>query len=188
MVIQWASKERCRRHRFSQAQSRRGQDWLQITAAISPGSSGSPVLNDLGKVIGVATMVLREGQSLNFAVPAERITDLSKKASAKAKLRSLQDPSSELRADPNMEKYERELAARNYIAATKLARQLVLNHPDNAEAHSSLARALAKLNLEVVSKRTRGSSEFICRHPTFCAGTICHFGVESLGCTTKRCS
>ncbi len=46
-------------------------DWLQITAPISPGSSGSPVFDTTGNVIGIATMLLREGQSLNFAVPAE---------------------------------------------------------------------------------------------------------------------
>jgi putative serine protease PepD len=44
---------------------------LQITAPLSSGSSGSPVLDATGKVIGVATMVLRDGQSLNFAVPVE---------------------------------------------------------------------------------------------------------------------
>lgn len=49
---------------------------IQITAPISPGSSGSPVVNMLGQVIGVATLQAAEGQSLNFAVPAERISRL----------------------------------------------------------------------------------------------------------------
>lgn len=49
---------------------------IQITAPISPGSSGSPVVNMYGQVIGVATLQAAEGQSLNFAVPAERITQL----------------------------------------------------------------------------------------------------------------
>jgi tetratricopeptide (TPR) repeat protein len=49
---------------------------IQITAPISPGSSGSPVVNMMGQVIGVATLQAAEGQSLNFAVPAERITQL----------------------------------------------------------------------------------------------------------------
>ena len=53
-------------------------DWLQITAAISPGSSGSPVLDATGNVIGIATMVLRGGQSLNFAVPAEVVVAMLK--------------------------------------------------------------------------------------------------------------
>jgi tetratricopeptide (TPR) repeat protein len=49
---------------------------IQITASISPGSSGSPVVNMAGQVIGVATLQASEGQNLNFAVPAERISHL----------------------------------------------------------------------------------------------------------------
>ncbi|NNE68514.1 MAG: tetratricopeptide repeat protein [Pyrinomonadaceae bacterium] len=49
---------------------------IQITAPISPGSSGSPVVNMRGQVIGVATLQAEEGQSLNFAVPSERISRL----------------------------------------------------------------------------------------------------------------
>jgi len=49
---------------------------LQITAPLSPGSSGSPVLNMKGQVIGVATLILSEGQALNFAIPAEKILAL----------------------------------------------------------------------------------------------------------------
>lgn len=49
---------------------------IQITAPISPGSSGSPVVNMKGQVIGVATLQVSEGQSLNFAIPADRIEQL----------------------------------------------------------------------------------------------------------------
>ncbi len=49
---------------------------IQITAPISPGSSGSPVVNMRGQVIGVATLQAAEGQSLNFAVSSERILQL----------------------------------------------------------------------------------------------------------------
>ncbi|MGI8812369.1 MAG: tetratricopeptide repeat protein [Pyrinomonadaceae bacterium] len=49
---------------------------IQITAPISPGSSGSPVVNMSGQVIGIATLQAEQGQSLNFAVPSERILQL----------------------------------------------------------------------------------------------------------------
>ena len=41
----------------------------QISAPISPGSSGSPVFNRRGEVIGIATSSIVEGQNLNFSVP-----------------------------------------------------------------------------------------------------------------------
>ena len=50
--------------------------YLQITAPISHGSSGGPVLAPDGKMIGVATAQLEEGQNLNFAVAAEYLQPL----------------------------------------------------------------------------------------------------------------
>lgn len=54
-----------------------GSDILfQITAPISPGSSGGPVLNAQGKVIGIAVATFSGGQNLNFAIPASYLTSL----------------------------------------------------------------------------------------------------------------
>lgn len=50
--------------------------FIQITAPISPGSSGGPVFNLAGKVIGVATAYLTFGQSLNFAMPVNYLKSL----------------------------------------------------------------------------------------------------------------
>jgi Trypsin-like peptidase domain/emp24/gp25L/p24 family/GOLD len=49
---------------------------IQTTASISPGSSGGPLLNEFGKVIGLTTSTVRDGQSLNFVVSAKHITEL----------------------------------------------------------------------------------------------------------------
>ena len=46
---------------------------IQITAPISHGSSGSPVMNMAGTVVGVATFGFEQGQSLNFAVASNNI-------------------------------------------------------------------------------------------------------------------
>ena len=53
---------------------------LQISAAISPGSSGSPVLDTQGCVVGVASFLLAEGQSLHFATPSEKLHALLRRS------------------------------------------------------------------------------------------------------------
>lgn len=46
-----------------------GYSLHQISSPISAGSSGSPVFNQRGEVIGIATLSDTDGQNLNFSVP-----------------------------------------------------------------------------------------------------------------------
>ncbi|MCG9126842.1 trypsin-like peptidase domain-containing protein [Candidatus Poribacteria bacterium] len=62
--------------------------WIQITAPVSPGSSGGAILNSNSEVIGVATLAyftidpkvkVNRTQNINFAVPSNYLKDLLKK-------------------------------------------------------------------------------------------------------------
>jgi serine protease Do len=52
---------------------------LQISAPIAPGSSGGPIFNDKGEVIGVATAIMLGGQNINFGVPVTYLKELLKR-------------------------------------------------------------------------------------------------------------
>ena len=50
--------------------------FLQTTAPISHGSSGGPLFNMFGEVVGVNTLYLEGGESLNFAIPVNDVKNL----------------------------------------------------------------------------------------------------------------
>ena len=47
--------------------------YLQTDAAINPGNSGCPIFDEVGEVIGIATMMVRQSQGLNFAIPSDQV-------------------------------------------------------------------------------------------------------------------
>lgn len=61
---------------ISSRRDRYKRERLQMTAPISPGSSGGPVLNNKSEVIGVSFMTLHGGQNLNFAIPSKFLKTL----------------------------------------------------------------------------------------------------------------
>lgn len=51
----------------------KGNEYIQTTAPISKGSSGGGLFDAQGRLVGITTMYVKDGQALNFAVPAELI-------------------------------------------------------------------------------------------------------------------
>jgi tetratricopeptide (TPR) repeat protein len=123
---------------------------IQITAAISPGSSGSPVIDDSGEVIGVASYLMRGAQSLNFAVPAEAARDLLSAATEKpASLAA--DRGAHRSADSDMyrsDEWKSATAAQqagDWVQMFKAGQTLTRRFPDCAEAHLVLGLSSSAL-------------------------------------------
>jgi Tfp pilus assembly protein PilF len=52
-----------------------GRRMLQLTLLFMPGSSGGPIFNLYGDVIGIAAMIVSDGKPVSFAVPIEAVKD-----------------------------------------------------------------------------------------------------------------
>ncbi|HTM05874.1 MAG TPA: trypsin-like peptidase domain-containing protein [Patescibacteria group bacterium] len=48
-----------------------GQSLIQITAPVNPGTSGAPVFNRFGQVIGITACLIPEAQNIGFCVPSQ---------------------------------------------------------------------------------------------------------------------
>lgn len=53
-----------------------GQNFIQITTPISPGSSGGGLFNARGELIGITTLKIVNGESLNFAIPINEVKNI----------------------------------------------------------------------------------------------------------------
>ena len=122
-----------------------GKERLQMTAPISPGSSGVPVLNRNGAVIGVSVSGYNPlyGQNLNFAIPSNALKALLLR-SGRAKPLSHGKPS--ISADTYFQRGNEKLSSDNFKGAIKDFTQAIRLKPDNASYYYS--RGVAKANLE----------------------------------------
>ena len=118
------------------------QTLLQMTAPISPGSSGGPVLNEKGEVIGLSFMTLEDGQSLNRVIPSNYLKALiSKSEAVKPLSKEKQSVSAETYFYRGNEKY----SMRSYQDAITVYSEAIQLRPDFANAY--INRGLAKEKL-----------------------------------------
>ena len=117
---------------------------FQMTAPISPGSSGGPVLNSRGEVIGISVAAHRalDAQNLNFAIPSNALKALLGEARpAKPLSEKTQSISAETYFLRGNAKYELGLYAASIVDYT----QAIRLKPDNALAYNNRGNAKDEL-------------------------------------------
>ena len=65
---------------------------VQTSAAISPGSSGGGLFDSQGRLVGITTFYAKEGQNLNFALPAELLASLGDHPVSEEAIRPKESP------------------------------------------------------------------------------------------------
>lgn len=81
------------------------QKFFQLTAPISSGNSGGPVLNEECEVIGVAVAQVTDGQNLNFAVPSTYLKSLIDRMGTAKPLSDISKPLAKKRQTVTAETY-----------------------------------------------------------------------------------
>lgn len=129
--------------------------YIQITAAISLGSSGGGLFDSHGRLIGMPSFFIEDGQQLNFAVPVEWIVELPK--------RHLERTAGSVDKFASLQLATRLTSKESWSELSEHASRWVLSHPTDAEAWFYLGRATAELDVprsEIealkVAKRTGG--------------------------------
>jgi hypothetical protein len=107
-----------------------GGKFVQITVPISPGSSGGPLFNMAGEVVGITTSHLVGGENLNFAIPIDDVKSLT-----------LVPRSAEARAFPDEAEDDKPTA----VASTQ-------NRPDLKETVEFMGRMVAPDDRKIEAK------------------------------------
>ncbi len=115
-----------------------GSQYIQTSAAISPGSSGGGLFDDQGRLIGITTFQFVEGQNLNFALPVDWIGELPKRAQA----------TTVVAKKGGLDWFNRSVALeqkKDWQGLLKLSQQWVKSEPESAIARLVLGNAYADL-------------------------------------------
>ncbi len=108
------------------------KNFIQISAAISPGSSGGAIVNNRGELIAISTLTVTEAQNLNFAIPVNDVLAVYKQDGIKQ---------NEIDAAVYFFKAVSELEKQNYDAAIDNYKKAVSINPKLAEAYYNLGIA-----------------------------------------------
>jgi hypothetical protein len=135
----------------------RGSGYIQITAPISHGSSGGPVLNKRGEVIGMAVAAIDEGQNLNFAISSSELAAFQKIAMRERASRASDVPPVRAGRIPTADEYDESLLSKGngyyqhklYAKAAEEYEAVIRQNPELAEAYYRLGNSYVRLSRNV---------------------------------------
>jgi len=124
---------------------------LQITAAVSPGSSGSPVVDENGQVVGIATFLINNAQALNFARPVAYVSELLDQSKATTEVAPFwtvtANPKNVVLNDPDFVAAENALQKDDAAGALKLLNGIATKYAENGAFLFKLGAVYERLNL-----------------------------------------
>ena len=117
---------------------------IQTTAPISHGSSGGGLFDCRAQLVGIITYFIRDGQSINFALPADLILDISqypfREGTDKIEDTEQESPSLEDLASQRMKRDQ-------YAEAIELLRKALELRPENDGSWASLGYCYKRVKL-----------------------------------------
>lgn len=118
-----------------------GAHFIQTSAPISSGSSGGGLFDTEGRLVGLTTFIIPEGQNLNFALPASWITDLAARSGSTPMLAN---------RDAVNERWQTRTAAlrakKNWVGLLTAAQQWVRAVPGSVPGWIALGEAYRLVN------------------------------------------
>lgn len=121
-----------------------GSQYIQTSAAISQGSSGSGLFDSDGRLIGITAFFLQDGQNLNFASPASWITQLASRAAGGAPTPA--GPARDAIAKRWSARIADRKAKKDWAGVLTLAQQWVRTQSTHAAAWQELGDAYRGMN------------------------------------------
>ena len=125
--------------------------WLQMTAAVSPGSSGSPVVDENGNVVGIATILINNAQALNFARPIAYISELLEQSQATTEVAPFwtvaANPKNIVLNDPDFVAAENALQKDDAAGALKFLNGIAAKYAENDAFLFKIGAVYERLNL-----------------------------------------
>lgn len=118
---------------------------IQTSAAISPGSSGGGLFDSEGRLIGITSSYLKEGENLNFAIPAELAQELDFRTRSDAKFNFGLGLNFGTRPAPDRTDHD-SYDLVSYRAEAEAFRRATQLSPEDKDAWEGLARAYSDLH------------------------------------------